>query len=210
MVGYNRRFAPLAKSQKAFFADVHEPLSVHYRANSGFIPRNHWTQDPAQGGGRIIGEACHFVDFAGWLIGQTPVSVEALALPDGGRYCQDNVVITLRYSNGSLAVITYLANGDRTLGKERVEVHGGGCSAVLDDFRRLELVKGGRHSVKRSWLRQDKGHRGECEAFIRAVQKGGPPPIPFKEIVASTRATFAAVESLRQGIPMEVHLDDVR
>jgi predicted dehydrogenase len=115
----------------------------------------------------------------------------------------------LAYPNGSLGIITYLANGDRAFGKERVEVHGGGRSAVLDDFRRLELVKEGHRWVKRGWLRQDKGHRGECEAFVRAVQSGGPSPIRLREIVATTRATFAAVESLRRGTPMQVNADDV-
>jgi predicted dehydrogenase/threonine dehydrogenase-like Zn-dependent dehydrogenase len=209
MVGFNRRFSPFALELKRFFTGVHEPLTVHYRANAGYLPPQHWTQDPAQGGGRIIGEACHFVDIASWLIGEVPVSVECSALPDGGRYSGDNVVITLAYPNGSLGVITYLASGDKALGKERMEVHGGGRSAVLDDFRRLELVKEGRRRVKSSWLRQDKGHRGECEAFVRAVQNGGPSPISFKEIVATTRATFAAVESLRLGARMEVHVDDI-
>jgi predicted dehydrogenase/threonine dehydrogenase-like Zn-dependent dehydrogenase len=210
MVGYNRRFSPLALELKTFFAGVPEPVTVQYRANSGYLPPQHWTQDPAQGGGRIIGEACHFVDFASWLIGATPLSVECSALPDGGRYCSDNAVIMLVYPNGSLGVISYLANGDRALGKERIEVHGGGRSAALEDFRRLELVKEGQRWVKHSWLRQDKGHRGECEAFVRAVQNGGPSPIPFMEVVATTRATFAAVESLRRGTRMEVHVDDVR
>jgi predicted dehydrogenase len=209
LLGYNRRFSPLAMQLKAFFSDLHEPLTVHYRANAGYLPPSHWSQDPAQGGGRIIGEACHFVDFTSWLIGEIPVSVECWALPDGGRYCGDNAVIMLAYPNGSLGIITYLANGDRAFGKERVEVHGGGRSAVLDDFRRLELVKEGHRWVKRGWLRQDKGHRGECEAFVRAVQSGGPSPIRLREIVATTRATFAAVESLRRGTPMQVNADDV-
>ncbi len=210
MVGFNRRFSPFAQELKRFFAGVHEPLTVHYRANSGYLPPEHWSQDPAQGGGRIIGEACHFIDFASWMIGELPAAVQCAALPDGGRYSGDNAVITLTYPNGSLGVVTYLANGDRALGKERAEIHGGGRSAVLDDFRRLEKVQDGRRRVKRSWLRQDKGHGAECEAFLRAVQSGGSSPIPLAELVATTRASFAAVESLRQGIPVDVRLDDVR
>ena len=199
MIGFNRRFAPLGLRLKSFFSGAHEPLIVHYRANAGYIPANHWTQDPAQGGGRIIGEACHFVDFAGWLVGEAPVSVECRALPDAGRYNQDNAVLTLAYPNGSLAVITYISSGDRALGKERVEVHAGGRSAVLEDFRRLALFQGGRRSVYRTWLRQDKGHGAAYQAFVQTVRNGGPSPIPFDEIVTTTRATFAAVESLGRG-----------
>ena len=209
MVGFNRRFAPLAQKLKAFFAAVHEPLAVHYRVNAGYLPPDHWTQDPAQGGGRILGEACHFIDFVSWLIGKMPVSVNAHALPDGGYYCRDNAVITLTYPGGSVAVVTYLANGDRVLGKERIEVHGGGRSAVLDDFRRLELVKDGARQVVRRWWRQDKGHRAEFEAFVHAVRNNGLSPIPFEEIVATTRATFAAFESLREGEGTEFAQNEV-
>ena len=111
----------------------------------------------------------------------------------------DNVVLQLSYPDGAIGVITYLANGDRRLGKERVEVHGAGRSAVLDDFRRLELIEGGRQRIQRSWLRQDKGHAAELAAFIRAVRGQEPTPIPFDEILAATKATFRVVESLRKG-----------
>jgi predicted dehydrogenase len=196
MVGFNRRFAPLAGRLKKFFAPVREPLLVHYRANAGRIPAEHWTQHPEQGG-RIVGEACHFVDFAGWLIGENPVSVTAESLPQGGAHPPDNVILTLRYPNGSLAVVHYIASGDRRLGKERVEVHGGGRSGVLEDFRRLELCGGERRVVERSWLSQDKGHSAECEAFVRAVQQGGPSPIPLADLAATTRATLLAVKNLQ-------------
>ncbi len=198
MVGFNRRFAPMALELKSFFEKVSEPLVVQYRINAGFVPPTHWTQDAAQGG-RILGEACHFIDWATWLVGLPAVSVTSNSLPDSGRYCRDNVVITLRYSSGSTAVITYLANGDRGLGKERIEVHGGGRSGLIDDFRRLELVKDGRRRVRRSWLRQDKGHRVECERFVAAVRSGGPAPIPAAQLWATTRATLAAVKSLELG-----------
>jgi predicted dehydrogenase/threonine dehydrogenase-like Zn-dependent dehydrogenase len=199
MVGFNRRFAPLAQELKTFLDMRREPLMVHYRINAGYISRDHWTQDPAQGGGRIIGEVCHFVDFVNWLAGAMPVSMQVQSLPDCGRYSTDNVVLQLRYPDGVIGLITYLANGDRQLGKERVEVHGAGRSAVLDDFRRLELVESGQRRVRRSWLRQDKGHRGELAAFIRAVRGEQPAPIPFVEILTATQITFQAVEWLRRG-----------
>lgn len=199
MVGFNRRFAPLAVDLKRFFDDAHEPMALHYRVNAGFLPDTHWLHDLSQGGGRIIGEACHFMDFLTYLTGEVPLTVETKGLPDQGRYHEDNVVITLRYPDGSLGLVTYLANGDKSLPKERVEVFCGGKVGVLDDFRRLELIRDGKREVKRSWLRQDKGHRAEWEAFAEAILNGGEPPIPYRDLFAVTEAAIAAVESLRSG-----------
>lgn len=199
MVGYNRRFAPLAISLRDFFAGVREPLAVNYRVNAGFIPLQHWVHDPLVGGGRIIGEVCHFIDFLGWLMGSAPEKVSARALPDNGKYRGDNMMIVLTYLNGGVATITYVASGDRSFGKERVEVHGGGRSAILDDFRRLELGRNGRRTVRHLRLRQDKGHLGECRAFVEAILKGQPSPIGLADLVATTRTTLHAVESARTG-----------
>jgi len=195
LVGFNRRFAPLAQRMAAFFADAGEPLTVNYRVNAGYIPPNHWVHDPAVGGGRVIGEACHFIDFAGWLVRSAPARVSAAALPDGGRYAGDNIVITIQYEDGSVATITYVASGDKALGKERVEVLGGSRSAILDDFRQLDLYRGGRHTSEKSRLRQDKGHAAECEAFVRAAREGKPSPIPPAEIFRTTALTFLALDS---------------
>jgi predicted dehydrogenase len=190
MVGFNRRFAPLALQLKGFLKPVGEPLAVHYRVNAGFLPADHWLNDPQQGGGRIVGEVCHFVDFLCFLTGSLPVEVETRALANPGRYSNDNVVCSLRFADGSQGTISYLANGDKSFSKERIEVFGGGAVAVLEDFRRLELVRGGKKQLHRSFL-QDKGHRGEWEAFVNAINNGSESPIPFPEIVSSMRATFA-------------------
>jgi predicted dehydrogenase len=198
-VGFNRRFAPLATQLKTFLQGRQEPLAAHYRVNAGYLPLNHWTHDPQQGGGRIIGEACHFIDFLTFLVGAAPTEVAARGLPDNGRYREDNVVISLTFSDGSLGTISYLANGDKAFPKERVEVFCSGRVAVLDDYRSLELVSQGSRKVYSARLRQDKGHRAEMEAFARAIQSGGPPPIPYEQIFGVTRAAFAAVESLRNG-----------
>ncbi|OGP87962.1 MAG: alcohol dehydrogenase [Deltaproteobacteria bacterium RBG_16_48_10] len=206
MVGYNRRFAPMSFQLKSFLANVHEPLVMHYRINAGYIPPDHWVQDPDQGGGRIVGEVCHFVDFLTFLTGTLPKRVDARALPGDGRYHDDNVITTLEFADGSLGTITYVANGDPAFPKERVEIFGGGTTAVLDDFRRLELVHRGRKKVHKSRLRQDKGHQEECKAFIAAVRKGSPLPIPFEELVATTLTTFAIEKSLRSGRPAVVEL----
>jgi predicted dehydrogenase len=194
-VGFNRRFAPLAQPLMAFLSPRAEPLFAHYRVNAGYLPLNHWTQDPSQGGGRIIGEGCHFVDFITFLVGSPPVSVSAHALPDAGRYREDNVSMTFTFADGSVGVVDYLANGDKSFPKERVEVFCGGRVAVLDDFRRLELVHDGRRKVLNS--AQDKGWAGEWRAFVQAVRTGGPPPIAYEHLIGVTKATFAAVTSLR-------------
>jgi predicted dehydrogenase/threonine dehydrogenase-like Zn-dependent dehydrogenase len=198
-VGFNRRFSPFGVRLKAFLDGRSEPLTAHYRVNAGFLPDAHWLHDPAQGGGRIIGEACHFVDFLTFLVGSPPVKVDACGLPDGGRYHEDNVQLTFSFADGSIGTVIYLANGDKTFPKERLEVFCAGRVAVLDDFRSLELIHDGRREGLRSRLRQDKGHRAGWEAFLKAVRAGGPPPIPYDHLLGVTRATFAALRSLRGG-----------
>ncbi len=207
-VGFNRRFAPLAIKMLTFFSERQEPLVAHYRVNAGHLPRDHWLHDPLQGGGRIIGEGCHFIDFLTFLVGAPPVTVTARGLPDMGRYQEDNVVLTFTFHDGSIGTLSYLANGDKAFPKERVEVFAGGRIAVLDDFRSLELVQAGRRQVIRSRLRQDKGHQPQWVAFSQAIQQGGSPPIPYDHLFGVTRASFAAVEALRSNqtvIVTEIH-----
>jgi len=204
MTGFNRRFAPFAQKLHAFLSGCSEPFAAHYRVNAGAIPLNHWVHDPAQGGGRIIGEGCHFVDFLTFLAGAAPVSVSAQAIPDNGQYHQDNVMIHLTFPDGSIGSIAYLANGDKSVPKERVEVFCGGNVAILDDFRQLELVSGGRRNIFRSPLGQDKGHRGSWAAFLQAVREGAQPPISYRDQIGVTRATFAVIQSLAENRPVEV------
>ncbi len=201
-VGFNRRFAPLSIRMKKFLALAGEPLVLHYRVNAGFLSSDHWLNDPQQGGGRIIGEVCHFVDFLCYLTDGFPVEVETRSLANSARHSNDNVVCSLRFANGALGAISYLANGAKSYSKERIEVFGGGCVAVLEDFRRLELACGGEKKIFRSLLHQDKGHRGEWKAFVSAIQNGTRSPIPFAEIVTTMRTTFALEESRCLGQPV--------
>jgi predicted dehydrogenase len=196
-VGFNRRFSPLATQLSTFYRNRSEPMHVHYRVNAGYLPPDHWTQNPAIGGGRIVGEACHFVDFITFLVGAAPISVTAHGLPDLGKYRDDNVSMTFTFPDGSIGVVDYLANGDRSVAKERVEVFCAGRVAVLDDFRNLELVEDGKRKEVKG--RQDKGWLGEWRALAKAIREGGQPPIPYEQLIGVTKATFIVLDSLRSG-----------
>jgi predicted dehydrogenase len=203
-VGYNRRFAPLARELQALLAARRSPLVMHYRVNAGQVPADSWIQDPAVGGGRILGEVCHFVDLCAFLAGARPVSVYAQAVdPRGVARSDDNVTLSLKFGDGSLATIAFVATGDTSAGKERLEVLGDGTQAVLEDFRTLSFRTGGREQrVKK--LGQDKGHVAGVTAFLEAIRKGAPPPIPVDDLAAVSLATLAAIDSLATGEPVAV------
>jgi predicted dehydrogenase/threonine dehydrogenase-like Zn-dependent dehydrogenase len=195
--GYNRRFAPLARELLAAFAGRKAPLLMVARIDAGAVPAGSWLHDPAQGGGRLLGECGHFIDLCALWAGAAPVSVFAQAAGGG-----DNFALSVRYGDGSVATIAYAAAGDASGSKERYEVMGDGCTAVLEDFRRLEVRRGGKRRAT-SKLLQDKGHRAEVAAFISAAQSGLP-PVALATLAAVSRATFAAVESLRTGAPVSL------
>ena len=208
MVGFNRRFAPMAVQLKKFLGGIHEPLALHYRVNAGFLPADHWVNDPEQGGGRILGEVCHFVDFLCFLADAIPTEVQAQSVGNPGQYTVDNIVVQLRFSNGSVGSITYVANGDKSASKERIEIFGGSSVAILEDFRYLEFVRNGRKQITRARLEQDKGHKAEMRAFVDAVQGKTPPPIPFEQIVASTLATLRLQNACQLGEPLRVDTNE--
>jgi predicted dehydrogenase/threonine dehydrogenase-like Zn-dependent dehydrogenase len=208
MVGFNRRFAPMAVRLKKFLSEVHEPISMHYRVNAGYVPPDHWVNDPEQGGGRILGEVCHFVDFLCFLADASPTEVQANVVGNSGTYSNDNIVASLKFANGSLGTISYMANGDKAASKERLEVFGSASVAILEDFRRLELVRHGRKQIWRARWSQDKGHKGEMRAFVDAVQGKIPPPISFEEIVASTLATLRLQNACQVGETLNIDVKE--
>jgi predicted dehydrogenase/threonine dehydrogenase-like Zn-dependent dehydrogenase len=205
MVGFNRRFSPLGRAARDFFANRHNPLSISYRVNAGRIPKSHWTQDPRQGGGRIIGEVCHFVDLMQFLTGALVVRVyaESIKSRNGELVDEDNVFITLRFADGSNGSIAYLAEGDKAMPKERVEIFSEGKSFVLDDFRSAVSFRNGREERTKP-RQQDKGQAAETRAVCEVVLTGKPAPISLDDLAATTRATFRIRESLRTGQPMNV------
>jgi predicted dehydrogenase/threonine dehydrogenase-like Zn-dependent dehydrogenase len=202
MVGFNRRFAPLTRRCREFFADVAEPLFISCRVNAGALPADSWVLDPVEGGGRILGEICHFVDTITFLGGALPVRVFAEEVGRDPRSRQ-NVTVTLRLANGSVGVIHYMASGDPAVPKEYIEVFGGGRTAQLDNFRSLSMFRDNRRRRQRL-LNQAKGHAEEMAAFTAALRSGGPMPIDLSTIVAVTQATFLIPRSLEQGVPLVI------
>jgi predicted dehydrogenase len=202
-VGFNRRFAPLYRRLKAAFASRNKPLAIVYRVNAGSVAPTSWVVDPVQGGGRLIGEVCHMVDL---LVDLTRSSVRSVyAEPIGSEDGSDDVVLTLRFDDGSTGTIVYASGGDRSLMKEHLEVLGGGKAAVLEDFRVLQLHAGGKRTrVGSRFAAQDKGHAAELAAFVDAVRHGNPSLVDPEIAAHVTRVTFAAVESARTGLRVQV------
>ncbi|HSM25364.1 MAG TPA: bi-domain-containing oxidoreductase, partial [Anaerolineaceae bacterium] len=196
MVGFNRRFAPFIQSTKNFFETSVEPKQIHYRINAGYLPLDHWLHNPSIGGGRIIGEGCHFIDLCIYLVGSTPVSVQTLGLPNQGKYNNDIVTIVISFEDGSNAIIEYLANGDKNVEKETMEIFSGGKVAQLFDYRKLILTSNGKKSSFSNRFKQDKGHIAAWDAFTNAIVKSSDPPIPFTELLTSSVVSIAANESL--------------
>lgn len=200
MVGFNRRFSPLGIAAREFFAGRQEPLSISYRVNAGRIPKSHWLQDPRQGGGRIIGELCHFIDFMQFMTGSltTRVYGESITSRNNEVVDEDNVFVTLRFADGSNGSIAYVSEGDKSLPKERVEIFCGGKSFVLDDFRSAMTYQSGREETIKT-RQQDKGQANETRAVCDVVLKGSPAPISLSDLATTTLATFRIRESLRKG-----------
>jgi predicted dehydrogenase/threonine dehydrogenase-like Zn-dependent dehydrogenase len=206
LVGFNRRFAPLAVAAKRFFEPRTNPLAITYRVNAGRLPQDSWILDPRIGGGRIVGEVCHFVDLFCFLTDAVPtrIAAEATAAPGHRPSDPDAVSITLTMSDGSTGMIQYLTNGDPGLAKEYMEVSSGGRTAVLENFRRLTCYRDNRRSRQRIWT-QAKGHREELAAFVAAARDGSPMPIDPATLVAVTQTTFLIQRSIEAGAALRYY-----
>jgi predicted dehydrogenase len=199
MAGFNRRFAPSVDAVRVAMAGA--PLSIVYRINAGRVASDSWIARTDEGGGRVVGEVCHFVDLCTHLSGSPVVEVFATRSAAG----PDDVMASLRMANGSIGTVAYLIDGDRAAPKERIEVFGGGRVATIDDFRRTRVSGTGR-TVRHGgvFASQDKGHAAEMLALVRAVASGAPSPTSFESIVNTTRTTFAIVRSLESGTSVRV------
>ncbi len=185
MVGFNRRFSPFIQQSKAALTGRQKPLMMSYRVNAGFIPGDNWVHGP-EGGGRIIGEACHFIDTMCYLAGALPTDVSAMAAKDH----KDAVVAQLRFADGSIGSLTYTSLGDKSVPKEYLEVFTDGTVIALNDYRSMEITQGGK-KTRHKLASQDKGQKAMLEAFLSSVNNGGKSPITIEELAAVTEASFA-------------------
>ena len=199
MIGFNRRYAPFARSVKEAFAGRRAGLVMSARINAGRIPGGSWVVDAQEGGGRVVGEVCHFVDLLSYWAGALPVRVSAHAIgPDTGWDRADNLVIGLNFSDGSVGTILYSAMGDPSVSKERFELLCEGKVATIDNWRTLELTSKGKTKTTRA-LKADKGHTAEAQVFVASCRESGPGPIAWDSIEAVTRATFAVEKAWQEG-----------
>ena len=195
MVGFNRRFSPLTTKLKKAIGD--HPMTMIYRINAGAIPGDNWIQDLEIGGGRVLGEVCHFIDYLTFLNGSLPIKVSATALPDANQL-NDTLNILIQFENGSSGVVGYYANGSKSMTKEYVEVFSAGMSATLDDFKKLTIFGKGKPS-KDKLFNQNKGQKEMVAAFVNGLLENGKAPISFEEVVAVTKASFKVLESIKRG-----------
>ncbi len=205
VVDFNRRLSPLTQTIKSALRSRTRPLTMCYRVNGGFVPKSSWVQDPVEGGGRILGEVCHFVDLLQYICGGAPTDVHAVvAFNDNEeRVNKDNFIAMLSFSDGSVGSIAYVADGNPKMPKERIEIFGEGASFVIDDFKSATIYKGGK--VETTALKsQDKGHGAMLRSFIDMAAGQAGSPVPFEEAVRATRATFAILESLGLGMSVKV------
>ena len=193
-VGFNRRFAPLTGRMKSLIGQG--VMNIVATMNAGEIPQNHWVHDLAVGGGRIVGEACHLIDLCSCLAGSMVTAVCMNAMGTSPEQSTDNASILLRYANGSTAVVNYFANGSKAYAKERIEAHSQGRSLILNNWRSLEGF--GFKKFKREKSKQDKGHAEQFKQLVARAKLGGKALIPYSEIVNTTRAGFAALQSLKE------------
>lgn len=207
MVGFNRRFAPLSREIKERFKTRSGPMTMIYRVNAGQLPRDHWSHDETEGGGRIIGEVCHFVDFVQFMSDAIPVRVSASSVPRKplAGFVDDSVAVSITLSDGSIASIIYTASGDSSVAKERVEIFCDRSVATIEDFREGSFDKESKRT-KLGGGAQDKGHAAEVAAFLASARGESDPPISLESLAATTLATFAIIEAAGSGqtVPINV------
>ena len=202
-VGFNRRFAPLAKKMKTVLGSSTSPINIIATMNAGFIPKDSWVHNIEIGGGRIIGEACHYIDLCSYLSGSKVTDVCMNAMGNNPEENTDNASIILKYENGSTAVINYFSNGSKSYSKERVEVYSQERTLIMDNWRTLKGY--GFRGFSSSKSSQDKGHFNQFQELIEQQKNGGEPIIPFEDIVNTTKASFAAIDSLKKGMWISIN-----
>ncbi len=204
-VGFNRRYASLSVKAKEYLINKKGPLFINYRVNAGHIPRDNWVHNPEEGGGRIIGECCHFFDLFNFFIGSSPAEIYGKCLPANNVnvVAEDNAVITIKYNNGSIAVLTYVAIGDHALSKERIEIFADQSSIVIDDFKLMDLY--GYEEKNISLPDQDKGHYNQLVEFLKKLKGQESNLLSIEEGIKATICSLKAVESIKTGKNIKIN-----
>jgi predicted dehydrogenase/threonine dehydrogenase-like Zn-dependent dehydrogenase len=208
LVGFNRRFAPVSIAVKKEFVNTGEPVVINIRVNAGFIPKDNWVQQKGVGDGRIIGEICHFIDLMQFFTDSEPVKVhaECISTNNDKITAADNIAIIVRFKNGSLGNLVYVANGDKGMPKEMIEVFGANKIGVINDFKEGVVYKNGKQVKLKS---SGKGHKEEVDSFIESLRTGNPSPISFRSICLTTLTTFKIHDSLYAGMPQDIGIDEI-
>jgi polar amino acid transport system substrate-binding protein len=201
MVGFNRRFAPASRRVRDAFRPVLEPRTVIYRVNAGILPPEHWLRDPQEGGGRLLGEGVHFLDWARWFLDADPISIHAVSVRRDGLIDADNLTIVMQFAGGSIATVHYCSQGAPGVGKERIEIFGGGRAAIVDDFAAVEIA-GAPNDERSRRGTIDKGHFEIVQNFHDAIAKGAAPGVTAADGWWATWSARAAEESLLTGRPV--------
>ncbi|MFH1968570.1 MAG: bi-domain-containing oxidoreductase [bacterium] len=208
MIGFNRRFSPFVIKLNGLFKNRISPLMINYRINGGYLDDSHWLNDLSEGGGRIIGEVCHFIDLLQFITESSPLRIFAEAIDSGQGQKSQSLIITIKFKDGSLGTINYNAVGDTSYPRERIEVFGQDSTAVIDNFRKAEFAKKNKINTM-SRLGRDMGYNNEINKFIDCVLNKKKMPINFEDIVYATYSTFKIVDSLKEGIPVKIDLTDL-
>ena len=206
MVGFNRRFASVCAEIKKEFENSGEPFVINIRVNAGFIPKDHWTQIPHIGAGRVVGEMCHFIDLMQFFSASEPITVYAdcISTTNNKIKVDDNIAVIVKFKDGSVGNLTYVSNGDKSLPKEHIEIFSAGKAAVINDFHNANIYADNKTRTIKS---EGKGHQQEVRAFLKALGDGEVPPISFRSICLTTKTTFKIIDSLATGLPQKVEVD---
>lgn len=203
LVGFNRRFSKAAALVKNHIDSLQMPKVMNFRVNAGFLPKEHWTQKEDVGGGRILGELCHWIDLMQFFANSTPKSVHAIAIQtDNDKYTStDNIIVNIIFNDGSIGTITYTAMGDPSLAKEYLEVFSGGKVGIIHDFKSVTLSSNNREKILKV---SGKGHSEEVSSFLNAIRSGASSPISFDSLIVTTKTCFAVLDSLISGLPQQI------
>ncbi len=205
MVGYNRRFSPHAIKVRDYLKDRREPALMNYRVNAGFVPHDHWVHSEEEGGSRIAGEVCHFVDLLQFLTGRNPVKVYAERVSGDNITIlnSDNIAVTLKFEDGSIGSIIYAASGDKAFSREQVEIFSEGKTIVIRDYKETQFYYSGKKKTFKT-LNQEIGYKEELQHFFNVISGKSAPALTADDIFNSTLTVFKINESLAKGRPVEI------